>query len=83
MRFPISITNKVNHHHITKYHCKCRLKHIIRNSLFTEVPVPNQKSERSCICVLVISNLPLFLRCFDWILELFRQCGIFCSRKLY
>jgi hypothetical protein len=54
--------------------------------LFIEVPVPRQESEcyvymyecyvymyecygyRSCLC---------FLRCLDWILELFRQCGIF------
>jgi hypothetical protein len=28
-------------------------------SLFTEVPVLRQESERSCICVLVISNLPI------------------------
>ena len=28
-------------------------------SLFTEVPVLSQKSERSCICVLGISNLPI------------------------
>jgi hypothetical protein len=28
-------------------------------SPFTEVPVLSQESERSCICVLVISNLPI------------------------
>jgi hypothetical protein len=28
-------------------------------SLFTEVPVLSQESERSCICVLGISNLPI------------------------
>ena len=26
--------------------------------LFIEVPVPSQESERSCICVLGVSNLP-------------------------
>ena len=28
-------------------------------SLFTEVPVLSKESERSCICVLGISNLPI------------------------
>ena len=40
---------------------------------FIEVPVPSQESERSCICVLGVSNLLLLT-----IMELFRQCGIFC-----
>ena len=31
----------------------------LRPSLFIEVPVPSQKSERSCICALVVSILPL------------------------
>jgi hypothetical protein len=40
------------------------------------VPVPNQESELSCICMLVILNLH-FHRFFYWIFELFRQSGIF------
>jgi hypothetical protein len=32
---------------------------------------PSQERERSCICMLVGYCLPLFLRCVDWILELF------------
>jgi hypothetical protein len=28
--------------------------------LFIEVPVPSQESERSCICVLRVSIVPLF-----------------------
>jgi hypothetical protein len=35
---------------------------------FIEVPVPSQESKRSCICMLEVSILPLFLRflnCFD------------------
>ena len=41
------------------------LKHLLVHTtsltspFFTEVPVPSQESERSCICVLVVSNLPL------------------------
>ena len=48
---------------------------------FIEVPVPSQESKRSCICMLEVSILPLFLRflnCFD--------NGIFCvffSSQLY
>ena len=44
-------------------------------SLFTEVPVLSQESERSCICVLGISNFYDFAIEF---LELFQQCDIFC-----
>jgi len=33
---------------------------------------PSQESERSCICMLVGSFLPLFLPYLDWILELFQ-----------
>ena len=46
------------------------------------MPVPRQESERSCICVLGVCVLGyrfcLFLRYFHWILQLFRQCFIFC-----
>jgi hypothetical protein len=42
------------------------------------VPIPRQESERSCIGVLWVSILPLFLRFCNWTLELFRQWGIFC-----
>jgi hypothetical protein len=46
--------------------------------LIIEVPVPDQESERSCICVLEVSVLPLGTVCFlFWILELFRKCDIF------
>jgi hypothetical protein len=43
--------------------------------LFIKVPVPGKESERSCICGLVV--LILYLSAI-LILELFRQCGIFC-----
>ena len=36
--------------------------------LYIEVNAPNQETERSCICVLGISILPLFPRNFDEIL---------------
>jgi hypothetical protein len=58
--------------------------------LFTEVPVPSQESEHSCVCVLVGIDFASFYdfsigfwNCSDsvvffyWVLELFRQCGIF------
>ena len=40
--------------------------------------VPSQEIEWSCICVLVLSILTIFLQLFDWSLESLRQCGIFC-----
>ena len=45
---------------------------------FIEVPVPNQKGERSYICVLRLSIFFLFLWFWYFILGLFRECGIFC-----
>ena len=58
--------------------------------LFIKVPVPSQESEGSCICVLGVSILPLSTILifnfrivptvwyfFYFILEWFRQCGIF------
>ena len=42
---------------------------------FIEVVLPSQKSERSCIYEPGISILPLYLRLFGYVLELFRQCG--------
>jgi len=45
--------------------------------LFIEVPVLSQESERSCIFVWYGCHFSLFLQFFYWILELFRQCGIF------
>ena len=38
--------------------------------LFIEVPVPSQESEQSCICLLGVLILTLFLRICDWILEM-------------
>ena len=38
---------------------------------FIKVPVQNHERERPCIYVLGVSILPLFLRLFDRILELF------------
>ena len=49
---------------------------IIAPPLFIEVSVPNQESEWSCSCVLLY-RVYLILRCLYWILELYRQCGIF------
>ena len=40
-----------------------------------EVPLASQESERSCICVLEVSNLLHFFVFWYLILELFRQCG--------
>jgi hypothetical protein len=45
--------------------------------LFIEVPVPDQGSEQSCICVLGVSIL-LFIRIFYSILEVIWLCGMFC-----
>jgi hypothetical protein len=45
---------------------------LIPPPLFIEVSMPGQERERSCICVLRVSMLPLY-----WILELGRQCGIY------
>ena len=45
---------------------------------FIEVPVPSQESEQSCIVVLRVSICPLILGFIDWILEQFRQSGMFC-----
>jgi hypothetical protein len=45
-------------------------KTILTPPLFVEVPLPNQESERSCICVLGVSNVSLFPRIFNLILEL-------------
>jgi hypothetical protein len=47
----------------------------LSSPLFTEVPVPNQVSEWSCVCALQVP-ICLFLRFLYWILGLFRQCGI-------
>ena len=46
--------------------------------------VPSKEIVRSCIWVLGVSILPLFLRYFDWILKLFRQYGIidFCKTQI-
>ena len=35
------------------------------------MPVPSQEIERSCICVFGVSNVPLILLLFNWILGLF------------
>jgi len=37
--------------------------------LFITVPVPNQARDRSCICMLQLSILSLFLRFFYYILD--------------
>ena len=50
---------------------------------FIEVPVPSQESERSCICMLVVS---LWLCFYDFSIGLwncFRQCGIFLFSIYY
>ena len=57
-------------HHFTKRGC-------LTPPLFIEVPVPSQDNDMSCICVLEVT-ICLFQRLFDWILELFWRCGIFC-----
>ena len=42
----------------------------------------SQEHERTCICMLMVSNLTLFLRFSYWILELFRQWDI-CRFSFY
>ena len=46
------------------------------NPLFDNMPATSQESERH-VCVLEVSNLSLFLRCFYYILKLLLLCGIF------
>jgi hypothetical protein len=50
------------------------LSHCHTPPLVNEVPVPSQKSEPSCICVLGVSIFPFSTICF-YILELFRESG--------
>ena len=60
------------------WHIRVNMAHktSLNLSLFIEVPVPSQKSERSCYWVSVVSILLLST---IFLLELFRQCGIcFC-----
>ena len=64
-------------HHFTKRRVWGH-KTSLTPSLYIEVPVPRQEGERSCIGVLWVSILPLFLRFCNWTLvELFRQWSIF------
>ena len=49
----------------------------LASPLFIEVHVPSQESVRSFLCVLRY-RFSLFHRFWHLILELFRQCGIFC-----
>jgi len=55
---------------------------LTRHFFFIEVPVPSPESERSYICVRDI-DFCLFLWFIYWILELFRQCGVFFSFSFY
>ena len=52
-------------------------KTILASPLFIEVHVPSQESVRSFLCVLWY-RFSLFHRFWHLILEMFRQCGIFC-----
>jgi hypothetical protein len=36
----------------------------LMSPLFIDVPMPSQESEQSITCLLVVSIMPLFLRCF-------------------
>jgi hypothetical protein len=51
--------------------------------LFTEVPVPSQESELSCICVLKVSFLSLTTIFSIGFLELFRQRVWNCSDSVF
>jgi hypothetical protein len=76
---------------IWKVHSLKIMKTFARPHYFTErermtgltppliVSVPSLEVERSCTCVLDVSILPLFLRCFSGTLGPSRQCGIFLS----
>jgi hypothetical protein len=48
---------------------------------FNNLPLTAQTV--TCISVLGVSNFPLFLRCLDWILKLFPQCGILVCLFLF
>ena len=52
------------------------LKLALRLPLFIEVQVPSPETGRSCICVLGY-RFASFCDFFCWVLEMFRQCGIF------
>lgn len=71
---PLSKPNRL-HDRINSIRRGCSLT----PSHFIEMPVPRQESKRLCICVFGISILSLFLRFFNWISKLFRQCGILCE----
>ena len=55
-----------------------RYKISLTTIVFIEVPVPSRKNVQSCIWVLVVSSLSLYTIFFMGILEMFRQCGMFC-----
>jgi hypothetical protein len=47
---------------------------------FIKMPVKSHQRERPCIYMLEVSILPLFLRLFDRILQLFWRYGVFWRR---
>jgi hypothetical protein len=49
--------------------------------ILIEVHVQSQENEQSCICVLGVSILTLFLRCFYWILDLFHFFRNACTKS--
>jgi hypothetical protein len=51
-------------------------------SLFIEVPVPSQESERSRICVLGVSILPVS-EIFYWVWEMFRQKYLVQDNRIF
>ena len=48
---------------------------------FIKVHIPSQEHKRSCMFILVGSNLPLILRYLDYALEFFQQCV--CLTNIY
>jgi hypothetical protein len=58
-------------------------KTILTPPHFIEVPVQSQESERSCICMLGVSNLLLSTTLIVDYFGLFRQCGTFCFSRFW
>ena len=69
---PVLIKPVYPHHVSLKCLCQsCTHKGSLSPPCFIKVPVSSQVSIRSCICVLWVSSLSMFLRYSDYIVELF------------
>jgi len=50
---------------------------------FINVQIPSQVNKRSCLFMLIVSILPLFLRSVDYALEIFQQCTFLKKKYVY